>query len=206
MPNWVINTITIHGSPQSLSALVDSEFDFQKLHPCPYIIDNDLNKDMEPYTIKEGWYEWCTTHWGTKWSCNDPTWDYNNGDESLNVTFETAWAAPHGLLAFVSLKFPDLTITNQWENPSNTKVGEMIYKNGIIIGKWIDKSLYTRNALELFSEKHEWCVLDDNEDDNEDDQEDTDTNVLINEIPLQSKIKIKVCKTTYDAFIKNKKD
>jgi len=202
MPNWVTNTITIDGSPQSLTALVESEFDFQKLHPCPYIIDNDVNKDMEPYTIKEGWYEWCTTHWGTKWSCNDPTWDYTNGDESLSVSFQTAWAAPHGLLGFVSLKFPDLTITNQWENPSNAKVGEMTYKNGIILGKWINKSLYTKSALELFSEKHEWCVLDDNEDD----EEGTDTNAPIHELPLQSKIKIKVCKTTYDAFIKNKKD
>lgn len=36
------------------------------------------------------WYDWCCSHWGTKWNAYGCNFDYDN----KVITFQTAWSAP----------------------------------------------------------------------------------------------------------------
>lgn len=43
------------------------------------------------------WYEWCSTHWGTKWGAYEPSTFQRVEDTRLNLVFVTAWGAPTGI-------------------------------------------------------------------------------------------------------------
>jgi len=152
MPNWTHNSLTIEGDASALQQLVDVNFNFHSLHPCPFI-----NGD----TYEEGWYEWCCAHWGTKWSPEDPTLDYSEGDTSLSATFQTAWNAPHALLTYLTIIHPSLTITNEWENENYETVGSTTYAQGAMTSQMIDPSDYTLEALEQFAAVNSWFPYND---------------------------------------------
>jgi hypothetical protein len=147
MPNWVDNEIILSGTASSLKKFADAEFDFQKLHPCPFINGEDHH---------EGWYEWCIKHWGTKWPGRDIVIDYEEGNSSMIITCRTAWSTPHGFLAYLTTKYSELKIENTWNLDSNEAVGNAVYEGGAIISKSFDPSEYTLEALERFASQNTW--------------------------------------------------
>jgi len=181
MPNWISNTVSLEGHPTILSKIAESDFDFQQLHPCPFITDET--------TIQEGWYEWCNAHWGTKWSPSDVDCEYTDGDLFLEVYFQTAWSPPHGLLTYLTIKYPTLTITNAWSDEADTLAGHAIYSKGKFEDTWIDTSCYTTSALETFAEDHDWFCYDNYNSDSDSDPD------------LQTTIQPTIYKSTYANYI-----
>jgi hypothetical protein len=147
MPNWTQNSITIEGDAFALQQITDVAFNFHRLHPCPFIHDENYD---------EGWYDWCCKHWGTKWSPEEPDLDYVEGDASLSATFQTAWNAPHALLTYLTIIHPSLTITNEWDNENYEIVGITTYAHGTMTTQMIDPSEYTLESLEQFAIDNLW--------------------------------------------------
>jgi hypothetical protein len=88
MPNWCSNVATInHGDKEKIDAIEaelkkdkDESGLFQMLHPRP--------ADQE-----EQWYEWNTSHWGTKWEAS--IYDFERlDDNNIKINFDTAWSPP----------------------------------------------------------------------------------------------------------------
>ncbi len=76
------------------------------------------------------WYEWCSTHWNTKW----PACGYEKGvDYSQNdsLTFDTAWDAPHPIIAKLAEMFPEIGITHSWADEDiGSNCGRYVYQDG----------------------------------------------------------------------------
>ena len=152
MPNWTSNSITIEGTAEALQEIYDAKFDFQKLHPSPFIHGENYD---------EGWYDWCNKYWGTKWSPNEVDIDYTAGETSLTASFETAWCTPYALLTYLTILHPSLVIINEWQDEGYESVGITHYAHGSMIGQTINPIEYTNKALEQFSEINTWFCYDD---------------------------------------------
>jgi len=72
------------------------------------------------------WYTWNVNHWGTKWDvgiADNDTYpdteliseDTNGENAVLLYTFNTAWGVPIQALTELSSQFPDLLITNEYQ-------------------------------------------------------------------------------------------
>lgn len=67
------------------------------------------------------WYDWAINNWGTKWNAygyGDDKIDYHNGDM---LYFQTAWAAPHPVLAKLAEMFPDIELEHEWRTRISVK-------------------------------------------------------------------------------------
>jgi hypothetical protein len=51
------------------------------------------------------WYDWSTTHWGTKWDASSQS----KSDDGV-ITFDTAWSTPVQVMTALSKKFPKVVI------------------------------------------------------------------------------------------------
>ena len=138
MPNWVDNYIRIKGSPAEILAIKEAKLDFEILHPCPFVVDGEYMGH---------WYEWCCSHWGTKWPASDLDMTYE--DTEIAGNFRTAWSPPHGFLAFLTKKFPTCEITNEYSEELE-RAGYSEYKEGLITDKYIILSECKPSAVEKF--------------------------------------------------------
>ena len=98
MPNWVHNTITIHGEA-ALLFIDNGKFDFNQIRPVPKQIDTD---DGERF--------WCLRNWGTKWPMSLETQSVTIKDDALVILGRTAWEPPIALLDYIHEIQPGLTI------------------------------------------------------------------------------------------------
>ena len=188
MPNWVINKITFEGAdnenvltrikelqefirgtgiPEESDSGVEPELlaiDFHKLIPFP--------------EDEQDWYNWCINHWGTKWNASDSMWVEDN-----ILFFQTAWAAPHPVIAAMAAKFPDLEFTHQWADEDyGNNCGEAYYSEGV--GSPVDPGMdATQFARALWGDEDEdddddfdW-LYDNWEPNDEDDDEDEDEGI-----------------------------
>ena len=151
MPNWTVNTVTFTAEPDVIQFLVDSNLDFHIIHPCPFITH-------EGY--QEGWYDWCASHWGTKWEARDVS-IISRSDTVLKAIFRTVWASPHGILSYLTKLHPSLHIVNQWNIELFECVGMTTFANGKYDSINIDPSLYTTEALKEFSKTNNWFDFED---------------------------------------------
>lgn len=147
MPNWTENYVTINGPPEILQIITDANLKFQILYPCPFIHDENY---------EEGWYDWCCSHWGTKWNPTGMVIDYTPGQSSLTANFETAWSDPDTFLLYLSHIYPGLKIENEWMNEGYETIGITVCENGHLEKKQIDPHDYTLEALEEFATDNPW--------------------------------------------------
>jgi hypothetical protein len=62
---------------------------------------------------KQHWYEWNCANWETKWDAASV--DIVSSSTSIDLTFETAWAAPAPIWQAMTNKFPSLRFEIGWE-------------------------------------------------------------------------------------------
>lgn len=154
MPDWTINRVYMKGDADALMHVEAADFDFQILFPCPFIKGD---------TCEEGWYNWCCTHWGTKWKARDVQVERDEHG-GLYARFRTAWGAPHGVLAYLAHRHPTLFITNEWSDDCNEVLGFTVYTDGAFESKSFEPNQYTLAALKTFAEDNAWFDYDAYED------------------------------------------
>lgn len=86
MPNWCNNSVVINGPRlviDEIKAILDSE-------------DGGILNWMRPLpeSEKDNWYDWCVNNWGTKWDVNETFVGDDTEEDSIQFSFDTAWAPP----------------------------------------------------------------------------------------------------------------
>lgn len=94
------------------------------------------------------WYDWCISHWGTKWNAygyGEDKIDYRDGDM---LYFQTAWSAPHPVLEKLTEMFPDVELEHEWADEDiGYNCGRCNYQNGEIIDRYVPES--EKEAIEF---------------------------------------------------------
>ena len=143
MPNWCHNRITIFGDDESEKKLKEIEETFRKAQPFNEIFPipdfktipnekgelpkieqhkNDKGEVVwETFNFPDGtnddrWYHWCIDNWGTKWDADMHDIEYNDS-EILELTFNTAWSPPEGVMEKLREKYPDLSFQCFYDEP-----------------------------------------------------------------------------------------
>lgn len=60
--------------------------------------------------FNSGGYEWCCTHWGTKWGMYDFS-EWKRFKRSAFIQFDSAWSPPLPVIHAIAEKFPKLKFT-----------------------------------------------------------------------------------------------
>lgn len=124
MPNNVKNRITILGTPEQVSEVLEflkgdpyedgtpRLIDFNKIIPQPdNIFLESLGEKEREQCAREGrpnWYDWNTKNWGTKWGA----YAIKPGEHN-QVIFETAWSFPEPVAHALAARFPNVNM--QWD-------------------------------------------------------------------------------------------
>ena len=143
MPNWCENRVRLSDNGDNseqfdkLVKLLDGPDPFNSIFPRPDFtkIPNDKGelpikeeiKNMdgevvaETFNFPDGknddrWYHWCVENWGTKWEPDMHGLDVSDYD-SLEITFNTAWSPPEGVVEKLREKFPDLSFQCFFDEP-----------------------------------------------------------------------------------------
>ena len=86
MPNWCSNQVTITGPKPVIDEIKAI---------CNSGEGNLLNWLVpRPSDQEENWYEWNVSNWGTKWDISDITVTDDAEDDSISISFDTAWSPP----------------------------------------------------------------------------------------------------------------
>lgn len=131
---------------QTLMKTEDSPFDFNALIPYPEPfksldeVRNAAEEALKGLPKEEYWprrqelpkdgynqggYEWCRTHWGTKWNAYEISFQWDE------VYFQTAWSTPKPIFAELSKRFPDLRLEVEYaDEDRGNNCGKLTYKNG----------------------------------------------------------------------------
>ena len=149
MPNWCHNRITIYGDSETEAKLKEIEKIFEKENPfneiypipdfktipnekgeLPKIEQHKNDKGdvvWETFNFPDGtnddrWYHWCISNWGTKWDACDKSIEMSDYD-SLEITFNTAWSPPEGIIERLRDKYPELTFQWFYDEPGMEAAG-----------------------------------------------------------------------------------
>lgn len=123
MPNWCYNRLTVEGP-----------LNYQRAFLAAVEGEDSMLSSLYPIAEPGDWYNWCIEHWGTKWpesECDGPF----VGDESIEFTFETAWAPPIAGFAYISAMFPTLTFTLAYDEPGMCFLGAAIMRRGQVVAE-----------------------------------------------------------------------
>lgn len=102
-------------------------------------------KALDNYLIygSKDWYDWCCTHWGTKWNAMQSVIEGNT------VTFYTAWSDVRALMCVLSAQHPEFTFFYEYaEEETGFYTGKAEYKDGQEM--WSESyEDYSKEAYEL---------------------------------------------------------
>ena len=142
MPNWCNNRVNLsdNGNTEQFDRLVkilDGPNPFNEIFPMPdfktipnekgelpvkEVHKNDKGEIVcETYNFPDGknddrWYHWCVENWGTKWE-PDMYGNELSDYDSLEITFNTAWSPPEGVVEKLREKFPELSFQCFYDEP-----------------------------------------------------------------------------------------
>jgi len=143
MPNWCENRVRLSDNGDNseqfdkLVKLLDGPNPFNSIFPRPDFtkipndkgelpikeeIKNDKGEVVaETYNFPDGknddrWYHWCIENWGTKWEPDMHGLEMSDYD-SLEITFNTAWSPPEGVVEKLREKFPELSFQCFYDEP-----------------------------------------------------------------------------------------
>ena len=84
MPNWCANSISVtHQDPQQIDAMIAAYQQGRLLEHFVPLPDGEWN------------YDFCLSHWGTKWDVGGPdaTWERLD-PHTVELSFDSAWSPP----------------------------------------------------------------------------------------------------------------
>lgn len=97
MPNWVKCCVYARNHKALLDAFKgkdaygeEKDFTFNKVVPMP---ESTYREPVGADAPADNWYNFCCSHWGTKWDCSDAF------DDGECVVFETAGSCPDAYLS-----------------------------------------------------------------------------------------------------------
>ena len=142
MPNWCYNRINVFGNEneeklKEVHEIFATERPFNEIFPIPDFKNIPNSKGelpkleqmkkpdgsilWETYNFPDGknddrWYHWCVDNWGTKWE-PDMHGNEMSDYDSLEITFNTAWSPPEGVVEKLREKFPELSFQCFYDEP-----------------------------------------------------------------------------------------
>ena len=143
MPNWCENRVQLSDNGDDseqfdkLCKLLDGPDPFNAIFPRPDFKTIPNNKGELPiaeeiknsngelvtitYNFPDGknddrWYHWCIDNWGTKWDADILGLDVQDYD-TLEISFNTAWSPPEGVVRKLREKFPELSFQCFYDEP-----------------------------------------------------------------------------------------
>ena len=142
MPNWCENKLTVEGAEEDVQRFkqlaktkatkAGADLSLASLYPLPEgVYQGDLGPEESQRYGKNNWYDWCITHWGTKWDA-DATLT-NEIPDFLVYEFESAWSPPVAWLTKVARDFPRLRFTLIYDEPGMGFAGTAIADKGKLI-------------------------------------------------------------------------
>ena len=147
MPNWCYNRVSIYSENidqvTELFDIFNNPEPFNALIPSPKWSETP-NEDGELPVIEEHkdsdgkvlftthkfpksgktddrWYDWQVQNWGTKWEPADIS--VEQCDEELEITFNTAWSPPEDICRAIRNKYPDISVSWFYDEPSMEVAG-----------------------------------------------------------------------------------
>ena len=146
MPNWCYNQLIITGDQEQLDNFKatayreddenhngSSDLSIEKFFPTPpEMLEANTNQHGTP-----DWYNWRVENWGSKWDIHDTLEDEANG--KLQDGYDSDWAPVNEFIEMVSVLFPDVEFSIEWQEPGMCFSGQAIYKNGLCIEGGDDK-------------------------------------------------------------------
>lgn len=146
MPNIVWSYAVFTGNADAIAVIKKTDFNFRKLHPCPYDESDDR------------WYDWRVAHWGCKWSADKVRMRDEAG--SLIVTFDTPWQPPYGLLAYLTQVYPGLHVVLEFTEEFDETVGQIVFEGGRMKGEYVRPTLCKPSVLRLAALSRPWLNAD----------------------------------------------
>ena len=150
MPNWCYNRVRIDADSDQVDKLkeiyeiFENHSDpFNQILPIPDFKNipnekgelpkleqhkNDKGEVVwETYNFPDGknddrWYHWCIENWGTKWEPDMHGLEVQDYD-TLEITFNTAWSPPEGVITKLREKFPELSFQCFYDEPGMESAG-----------------------------------------------------------------------------------
>ena len=147
MPNWCYNRVSIYSENidqvTELFDIFNNPEPFNALIPSPKWSETP-NEDGELPVLEEHkdsdgkvlftthkfpksgktddrWYDWQINNWGTKWEPTDIS--VEQCDEELELTFNTAWSPPEDICRAIRNKYPDVSVSWFYDEPSMEVAG-----------------------------------------------------------------------------------
>lgn len=141
MPNWCSNEVSISGSREIISEILEiteknpEKFQMSDFVPMPKELEGTNAPSDSP-----NWYDWCNSNWGTKWDMCDVYQSNHPSKASMTISFNTAWAPNVQFWAKFSELYPTLSIIHYYYEEGMGFIGEAIYENGLVDDYCIDIS------------------------------------------------------------------
>lgn len=121
-----------------------------KWNDCQFENFVTMLRNYREYGITS-WYDFSIKHWGTKWNA------YDIVESDGGIEFQTAWNAPHPIIAKLAEKFPDEKITHLWSDEDiGSNLGHHIYHFGSLTEVVVEDPM--EFALSLHPRSREYYV------------------------------------------------
>ena len=141
MPNWCHNRVTAYGDEdkiEEVKKIFESKTPFNDIFPQPdwkntpnengELPQLEQHKNpktgeiiFETYNFPDGrnddrWYDWRLQNWDTKWEPDMLGIEVQDYD-TLEISFNTAWSPPEGVVRKLREKFPELSFQCFYDEP-----------------------------------------------------------------------------------------
>jgi hypothetical protein len=103
MPNWCSNSVTLTPpNKKKFKQFADFIKSLPEQGQGPGQVFNFLRK--RPKSQADNWYDWNLAHWGTKWDVLPFSFDIQEEQGTIWMSFETAWGPPLNLYEYLVSK------------------------------------------------------------------------------------------------------
>lgn len=90
------NPDKLKNNKDNFNGLID--FDYKKHFNSLAELGKQYIENIKKYGYPQ-WYDWCVENWGTKWNVEDDVdVSYNKNTDEYDITFDTAWSVPSGIV------------------------------------------------------------------------------------------------------------
>ena len=105
--------------------------------PEQIALEEQQAKNVAKYGYKD-WYDWAYANWDTKWGACNIEFDedtFQDGNNSIQLSWESAWSPAVGLIKNISAQFPELIFGMHFTEEADFFAGYMVIHNGEIVAE-----------------------------------------------------------------------